>query len=305
MTAASIPFDRRAIPKGVEVSDHACADGWRLRRLDWPTGGAGDRRLLFLTGRADFAEKYLEAMAHWQARGWRVTSFDWRGQGGSRQPGQNEAALDDLLDDLDGFVTGWMAEGQAPAAVVAHSMGGHLTLRLMLERGWRPAAAVLVAPMLGLAAGPIPPALARGIAAAAVRLGLAERPIVSDRGRLRESLLTSSAERLADATWWRDANPGYSVGPPRWGWLDAAFRSIAAQEAALAALPADLPPMLVLTAGREHLVSNKAVRAAAARVGATIRHFPGARHEILREADPIRDAALAAVDGFLDAAVAA
>ena len=41
------------------------------------------RSLLFVPGRGDSYEKYLEALAGWAGAGWAVTALDWRGQGGS------------------------------------------------------------------------------------------------------------------------------------------------------------------------------------------------------------------------------
>ena len=79
--AADPPCNRREIPlHGVE-SHWLAPDGTAIRRFDWAPAGTPPRgRLLFLPGRGDFYEKYLEAMGHWQARGWAVTALDWRGQ---------------------------------------------------------------------------------------------------------------------------------------------------------------------------------------------------------------------------------
>ncbi|MFM9701366.1 alpha/beta fold hydrolase, partial [Streptomyces europaeiscabiei] len=61
--------------------------GAALRRIDWPgeraPGAAPRGSLLFLPGRADFYEKYLESLAAWHRAGWQVTALDWRWQAGS------------------------------------------------------------------------------------------------------------------------------------------------------------------------------------------------------------------------------
>ena len=227
------PFDRRVLPPDMVVDHVAMADGWVLRRMDWRAAATPRGNLLFLSGRADFGEKYLEAMAHWRARGWHVTSFDWRGQGGSAGAADGaEPAFDLLLDDLAAVIA---RAGETPGRriVVAHSMGGHLALRLIAERGWRPDAAVLVAPMLGIATGPLPLRIAAGIARGVVMLGLGARRVWHrGSGTLRQQTLTGSAERYADEGWWAARNPGFVALPPRWAWLDAAYRSIAALGAA-------------------------------------------------------------------------
>lgn len=308
--ADAVP-DRRALPAAMQVDRMAMADGWTLRRMAWaPEHGVASRgRMLFLSGRADFGEKYLEAMAHWRARGWAVTSFDWRGQGGSSASPAAATAPEPgfalLLDDLAAMVAD--ATGAGPLVAIAHSMGAHIALRLIAERGWRPAAAVLVAPMIGIASGPLPPAAAAFVARAMCALGLGERRVWRARAggqALRQTTLTGSAERYADERWWVERVPGYRALPPRWAWLDAAYRSIAALGDAR--LEEVRVPLLILGAEHDRLVSARAIAAAAARLpNARLLTIPGAAHELLREADPARLAALAAIDRFLDESVPA
>lgn len=308
--AAETVLDRRALPAAMRVDHARMADGWTLRRMAWAADDAASSRgrLLFLSGRADFGEKYLEAMAHWRARGWSVTSFDWRGQGGSAAESaggaggslapEPEFAL--LLDDLAAMVAGEAAAGPGPHVAVAHSMGAHLALRLMAERGWRPAAAVLAAPMIGIASGPLPPAAAAFVARAMCALGLGGRRVWRARpgGALRQTTLTGSAERFADEGWWAERTPAYRTLPPRWAWLDAAYRSIAALRRA--PLTDVRVPLLIMAAARDRLVSNAAIAAAVARLPDARLLTIDAAHELLREADPARLAALAAIDAFLD-----
>jgi hypothetical protein len=51
------------------------APGWFLL-----AEGAGRGRLLFMPGRGDIYEKYLESLDDWQRCGWHVTALDWRGR---------------------------------------------------------------------------------------------------------------------------------------------------------------------------------------------------------------------------------
>ena len=90
MTAAApSPRPGRTLPAGAVLSRWAAPDGWLLRRFDWPGADGRRGRLLFLGGRGDFIEKYLDAYRHFSRRGWSVAAFDWRGQGGSgRQIGR-------------------------------------------------------------------------------------------------------------------------------------------------------------------------------------------------------------------------
>ena len=76
-------MNRRIIPaEAVERIWHA-ADGWAIRRIDWQGANPPRGSLLFLPGRGDHYEKYLETLAYYADAGWRVTAIDWRGQGES------------------------------------------------------------------------------------------------------------------------------------------------------------------------------------------------------------------------------
>ena len=61
-------------------------------------------------------------------------------------------------------------------------------------------------------------------------------------------------------------------------------------------------PTLIVATTADKLVSYRAIADAAARLpnAELVTFGDEAHHEILREADPVRDRALAAIDGFLD-----
>lgn len=282
--------------------DWVAADGWRLRAFAWEAAGAARGRLLFLGGRGDFAEKYLEAMAHWRAAGWSIAGFDWRGQGGSGRllpdPLVNHLdAFDPLLDDLAAFVAAWR-DGAGAHVAMAHSMGGHLLLRLLAERGVALDAAVLAAPMIGLRAGPLGTRGIALLARAAVATGRGERRVwEGDAGNVG-GRMTSCPERNADKIWWKASVPAIASGAPSWGWTLAACRSIARLDRR--ALARVATPALLLASRRDPIVSPRAIAAAArAMPRAELALFPGQGHELLREADAVRLRVLARIDAFL------
>ncbi|HEV2817305.1 MAG TPA: alpha/beta hydrolase [Allosphingosinicella sp.] len=298
---------RRAPPAGARFGTWTAPDGWAIRRMDWPrpAGKAPRGSLIFAGGRGDFIEKYLEALAHWHGRGWNVTAFDWRGQGASQGAGFAFESFDPLVDDLDALLADRRATTPGPHVAIGHSMGGHLLLRTLVER--RPAldAAVLVAPMIVVNSSPIPDWLAPEMADAMCRLGFGavsmwKAPPPGGPGSLRQRILTGSLERYADEAWWWDRHPGWKMNPPSWNWMRAAFRSAAAfTPERLAGVRL---PVLLLGADRDRLVSPAAVRRVAAELpDAELEMYPDSAHEILREADPVRRAALARIDAFLDA----
>ncbi len=306
---AESPFDRRRHPAALAFAPWIAPDGWRHRAYRWAQApGAGVRgSLIFQTGRADFIEKYLETCDHFHRAGWAVEGFDWRGQGGSGRLGA-DPHVDDrdgfavLIDDLAAFVAGWRVRTPGPHVAVAHSLGGYVLLAMLAARGVVLDAAVLVAPMLALNSGWLPAPAARLIARLAAaspwgRLAAWPDRRIEPRRQLR---LTADKTRYDDSQWWKTVDPSLALGPPSWRWLDAAF--------AAGAGIADLPlarvatPVLLLAPDLDPLVrAGSADRVAALLPDAAVRHFPTARHELLREADGDRDAALAAIDAFLDA----
>jgi lysophospholipase len=304
--------DRRALPAEMIVRRWVAPDGWSHRRFDWPAAAGSARgSLLFQAGRADYIEKYLEPLAYWHDRGWHLAGFDWRGQGGSGRlladPTTGHLpSLDPLVDDLAAFAAAWRAATPAPHVMVGHSMGGHVMLRLMAERGAAVDAAVLAAPMLGLNSAPFPGWAARAIARAACAIGKAGRPAWktddSPAGRrVRQRALTHCDDRFADDGWWRSAEPDLALGPPTWGWIAAAYASAAALWRPGVLERVDIPILLIGAAG-DRLVSSAAIRAAATRLKtAELYVSEDAAHELLREVDSIRVPLMAKIDRFLDA----
>lgn len=300
---------RRSHPRGARFGTWPAPDGWPLRRMDWeqPKQAPARGSLLFASGRGDFIEKYLEALAHWHDRGWNVAAFDWRGQGASQGAGFGFDSFDPMIDDLCALLADWRAATPGPHVAIGHSMGGHLLLRALVERRAALDAAVLVAPMILVNSSPIPDWLAPEMAQAMCRLGFGtvsmwKAPPALDRpGSQRQRILTSSRERYEDEAWWWAKQPGWKLGPPSWNWMRAAFRSAAAAFAPERLAGVTLP-LLLLGTETDRLVSPAAIRRAAAELpDAELHMFPDAGHEILREADPVRRAALARIDAFLDA----
>jgi lysophospholipase len=305
-------MDRRAIPAGAEETRWLAGDGHAIRRIDWPAPADPRGSLLFMPGRGDAYEKYLESLDYWHCRGWRVTASDWRGQAGSGRLGSDAVTghVGDFalwLDDLAALWADWKRTTPGPHVLVAHSMGGHLALRAAAEGRVDPDAIVLSAPMLGLHPRLVPPALLHGVALLVTRLGDPRRPAwkwSEKPGELpadRSLLLTHDPERYADEDWWRRTRPELVMGPASWGWITASIASIRAiQRPGL--LEALRTPVLMLATTTDRLVEFGAIERAAARLpkGELVRFGPEARHELLREEDGVRGKVLAAIDEFLD-----
>ena len=299
---------RRTIPPGATVTTWRAPDGWHLRRFDWLGGTRGS--ILFQCGRADVFEKYLESFGCWHAGGWSVTSLDWRGQGGSGRLSPNARVghvdtFGDWVSDLEAFWPAWAAEKPGPHVAMGHSMGAHLLLQAMLERAIRPDAAVMVAPMTGLR-GPIGARWAERLvrfmrnrgdpARAAWTAG--ERPGPKHE---RQTILTSDRSRYEDEQWWYRQDPDMKLGPPSWSWLTEAYASTRVQRGD-PRLQTLAVPILMLVADADELVDADTSVEMASRLphAELLRFGRESAHEILREADPVRDRALGAIRDFLD-----
>jgi lysophospholipase len=305
-------FNRRAIPDHAIESEWILPDGHSIRRIDWPVSSRSRGSLLFFPGRGDAYEKYLETLEHWYRRGWKVTAADWRGQAGSGRLGTDPITghIDDFgqwIDDLAAFWSEWKAHTPGPHVLVGHSMGGHLVLRAVVEKRVDPDVLVLSAPMLGFLTNGVPAGLMHGVARLMASLGdkrrpawkWSEKPGQTPSGRAL--LLTHDADRYADELWWRNARPELVMGPGSWGWVERGFASMHGLGKP-GALESVSIPVLAIATKADALVNYSATVRAIRRLpkGELVSFGPEAHHEILREVDPVRDKALAAIDEFLD-----
>jgi lysophospholipase len=298
---------QRSYPADGRTSEWSAADGWRLRRFDWPAEQPRGE-LLFLGGRGDVFEKYLETLDRFRRQGWSIRSLDWRGQGGSGRCSPlahcgHIDRFDHFRADLGAYWRTLEREGR-PMVVIGHSMGGFLTLSALAHGIVDPDAAILIAPMLGLK-GPLPPAIGERMARVMCRVGDPARPAWKGNERpattvTRQALLTRDTDRYEDELFWQQHDPRLMTGPPSWRWVAEAFAEtrMLASDPRVATIGT---PLLALIADHDGLVDAKAARRVLARAPDVeiVGFGRESAHEILREADPVRDRALAAIDDFL------
>jgi len=300
---------RHSLPAGGTLAMRVMRDGWPVRTIFWPGRDPAKGSILLMTGRGDFIEKYAETLHDLVAAGWGVATFDWRGQGLSGRLGDTPekghcTSFEPWLADL-AELTGWFhAVLPGPWFGMAHSMGGHLLLRRLAAGGGGFDRVVLLSPLLGIQAPPVGPGAARVLARIMVVRGRGGNYVAGGGPRIkaapgsgRQLLLTSDPERYGDEAWWAGHDPGLSMGSPTFGWLDAAFRSLAVLRAGL---PRVATPVLIMIPGDDRLVDNAATRRAQVLLpGSTLVIVPGAGHELLREASDIRAQVLAQATAFL------
>ena len=285
----------------------AAPDGTLLRIGHWAAPDA-IRRVVLCHGRTEFLEKYAEIIAELQDRGCDVWSMDWRGQGlsGRTLTNPQKGHIDDFrtyIGDLAWFMDRIARNGPAETVLLGHSMGGHIVLRALLEGHITADRAILTAPMIDLPMRRLSRTAVEVLCSAACLTGFGGRYITGlgdyDPGRVRfdGNPLTGDAGRFAAIHAAIAATPGVEMGGPTFGWLNAAFRSIARLKRLTQASNPPCP-VLICTAMADTVVSVAAQNDAGDRMAeCTQIRIAGARHEILYENDGIRRQFWAAFDG--------
>jgi lysophospholipase len=281
----------------------------------------GDRVCLLLNGQTEFIEKYFEVIDELRSRGYSVVTFDWRGQGGSDRllPDARKAHIadfaaydQDLATVIREVVTPMAVRlfsreggGNVKPIALAHSMGGNILLRRLHDVPHEFAAAILSAPMLGIAPRSMPWWLVERIAAYLNRKGPSTDFVwgMAKRDQLELSfalqIVTSDPERYARNQSLLAAAPELRLNGPTWGWLAAALHSIALLRCPGYAEAIEVPALLV-GAGRDRVCDSAAVRAFATHMGhAQYVEVQDAEHEILMERNPLRTEFWVAADAFL------
>ncbi len=240
MTARPAPFDHAAADavKGAQAVWTRAADGTRLRVGQLAPGDRGT--VLLLQGRTEYLEKYGRTARALAAGGLATVSVDFRGQGLSERSLPDPLlghvrAFGDYQQDVAALASYAERAGLArPWFLLAHSMGGAIGLRAVLE-GLPVIAAAFSAPMWGIAMpAPLRP-LAWGLGWLARRGGChrLRTPMTTRESYVRsatpqDNALTSDPEMLAYMARQLEAVPGVELGGPTLTWLYEALAECAA-----------------------------------------------------------------------------
>lgn len=319
MADAEMETKGRSIPANAVEGFWIAADGWKIRRIYLSPISANGKpaqqprgAMLFLPGRGDHYEKYLEMLDRYSREGWVVTSIDWRGQGGSGRllDDAHVGHIDDFstwINDLKAFWAQWKAATPGPHVVVAHSMGGHLAMRALAEKAIDPVAVALSAPMLGIQTMGLPYFMHHAVARLMRGLGNPERAAWKEGEKpgsplsVRAKILTHDSRRYADELYWWEARPEVRLGPPSWHWVERAIESTR-QLNATGILEKITTPILLMATTADRLVdTQRIVRDSKRLPNSELLLFGNeAAHELLREADPVRDMCLDRISRFFE-----
>lgn len=295
-------------PAPAQVNWAYAEDGTRLRIALWPTGPKG--MISIFPGRTEVIEKYGRVVTDLLRHGYGASVIDWRGQGLSdRLP--NRPLLGDIADfalyqrDVATYRTAIDAFApNAPRFVLAHSMGGCIALRALLD-GFPARAASFSAPMWGL---PLTSFTRHGVVTITAALRLAKRDLREVPGagiefRLWENPFDNN-ELTTDRdtyTWMQNqlhAHPDLRLGAPSLRWLVAAL----GETTALAKFQPPKIPAYCGLGTREAIVSSTAISERMSEwPDGHLQVFDGALHELLMERPAIRTPFMRATCALFDA----
>lgn len=117
----------------------------------------------------------------------------------------------------------------------------------------------------------------------------------------RQALLTHDADRYSDEFFWFRERPFVRLGPASWRWVERAYASTRLLRNRQKLMRMDIP-VLVLATATDELVDHATIeRAVHLLPKAEMKLFgPESAHEIFREVDEVRNAALDSCFAFLD-----
>jgi lysophospholipase len=308
MDLVSIPAN--PVPEGAVTGMLTTRDGVSIRYARWhPLPGRKGTVCLF-QGRAEFIEKYFEAVRELRAHGFAVAILDWRGQGGSQRMlgDPRKGHVGDFSEyeiDAETFMTEIvLPDCPPPLFAIGHSMGGSVMLRMARHGSRWFDRIVLSAPLIRLA-GTRGSAYSR-VAARVMRFagmgstyvpGGSSTPIAV--GPFLNNNATSDPVRYARTKAVLEAAPELGIGSPTVSWLNAAYRTMA--EFANPGFAGKVrQPLMLIAAGRDEVVSTAAIEEIAIRLRAGSHLIvAGARHELMMEQDNYRSQFWAAFNAFV------
>lgn len=305
---------RRDAPQDAVFDYFTSTDGHPIRFARFPASKVVEPKgtVIFLPGRTEFIEKFIEDIHIWNELGFAAAAMDLRGQGMSYRPHpdrhkhfvQNfDAHLNDVKSLFEKVLINKMPQ---PFILMGHSAGSHVILRFLKEHPGFADAAILIAPMVQIFTGGVPVPVVKLLAQTMTSLGLGAQYIPGHtsfkQGRWGwRRKLTHDDERFEDEDYFiHHKDRRLAVGGATYKWLLEALRSCQKLNAPGYA-EAITTPVLILQASEDKIVDNAAQSAFAARLPhGRLVQIHGAMHEILKETDDHRLAVWHAIADFID-----
>ena len=139
------------LPEGIISGYLTAKKGLKLRYALLSREEPGPGTVVLLQGRCEAIEKYFETIGDLRAMGFDCATLDWRGQGGSDRMLRDRMAahvrsFDHYVEDLTLFFNEVVLQScRPPYFILAHSMGGLVTLLALPQLAQHVRRAVLLA----------------------------------------------------------------------------------------------------------------------------------------------------------------
>jgi lysophospholipase len=264
--------------------------------------------IVVVNGRSESWLKYGEIFHDLYRKGFSVASYDHRGQGLSPRllPGNPQIGqVDDFAlygRDLGTFLEALKRvhkEQDEKIYLLAHSMGAAVAVDYLSQHPSPFRAMALTSPMFRINTAPYPEPVATMVVGMldAIGLGRAYAPGEHDRDPAETfpvNRITTSRSRWEAIREVWNGHPAAVVGGASSDWV---LQAVRATRRIRDTLPSLRTKTLILQSGQDRFVINEPPPP-----GENFRAllFPGARHELLMESDPIRKKALAEIVGFFE-----
>lgn len=265
-------------------------------------------------GRSEPIEKYFETIKKLQLRGFCVTIMDWRGQGLSDRLTKNRhkghvKSFENYVKDVEMLMKKIAyPDCPAPYFALAHSTGANILTQVvalptavnMFQR------MVLISPFYKFDIGDAKELIIRIFAKFLSWFGMGKLKATFLEGGPKElktfdpdNLISTDRGRMEREQNIIKANLNLALGAPTFGWLNAAFDSIAKIKKPNFAAKVKTPILMIMGTD-DYLVSQQAMQDVSRQIsGAGLIKIDGGRHELLMENDKIVAQTWAAIDKFL------
>jgi lysophospholipase len=257
--------------------------------------------IVYVAGLSEYTEKTFELARDFNKHACNFSVFDRPGQGRSprllpdREKQHSTGNLDSVRDVID-FCKKHVPAGE-PIVLLGHSTGGLIALQAMQQEPELFKAAIMTAPLWGFA-NPILKNKESYFARLPLPHIAAESYAPGNGPWLRRDnpknpegaeAFSGDPARNKIHDYWMTKDPVLKTGGPTCGWVSEKCRGIVRIQNA-AFLKKIKQPVLVFTAGQDHLVNNDRIEAVIKKLPNAQRvHFKDGHHELLMEKDEIRD----------------
>ena len=272
------------------------SDGKKIRLGVWEVQGARGTVLIF-PGRTEYIEKYGVTAGEFAARGLASIAIDWRGQGlADRMLDDRLTGHVDHFSDYQKDVAALMRAARKlnlprPYFLVAHSMGGCIGLRAVME-GMAVQAAAFTGPMWGIHMAPHMRLPARLLSTLMPKFNQGHRLPIGTQSQpyvmtapFDDNLLTTDAQMYDMMRDQVTAHPDLQLGGPSYIWL----REALSETAHLFQRAAPNLPCITFVGANERIVDVPRIHAVMENwKGGQLRVIEGGEHEVLMEQDAMR-----------------